>query len=95
EGYFTVNQTKGRQDKDLVADQGKPQQVQYKQNRCVIFDSALYHATNKVRFKKGFTNRRINLTFLAGFLKDTCAAAEARSQVGRAASKEHLSRSKQ
>jgi len=35
--------------------------VPYKQNRAVIFDSRLLHATDP-----GFRNRRINLTYLFG-----------------------------
>jgi hypothetical protein len=40
--------------------------VPHKQNRCVIFDSELYHWTGRVNFKRGYHNRRINLTFLYG-----------------------------
>ena len=40
--------------------------VPHKQNRCVIFDSELYHWTDRVNFKRGYHNRRINLTFLYG-----------------------------
>ena len=38
--------------------------VPHKANRCLIFESHLFHQTDTVRFKKGFTNRRINVTFL-------------------------------
>ncbi|CAE8621951.1 unnamed protein product, partial [Polarella glacialis] len=67
----------------------EPQVIPYKKNRCVIFDSALLHATNKVRFRKGIRNRRINLTFLAGLMRDTCEAVEERSKAGRAAAVMH------
>jgi len=40
--------------------------VQHKPNRAVIFDSALFHQTDKYRFKKGYKNGRINLTLLFG-----------------------------
>ncbi len=40
--------------------------VPYKGNRMVLFDSSLYHRTDKLRFKPGYANRRINLTFLFG-----------------------------
>ena len=40
--------------------------VQHKPNRAVIFDSALFHQTDKYRFKKGYENGRINLTLLFG-----------------------------
>ena len=40
--------------------------VPYKQNRAVIFDSHLLHHSGKIQFKKGYKNRRINLTLLFG-----------------------------
>ncbi|KAL7543289.1 hypothetical protein ACHAXR_012607 [Thalassiosira sp. AJA248-18] len=40
--------------------------VQHKPNRAVIFDSALFHQTDKYKFKKGYENGRINLTLLFG-----------------------------
>jgi len=41
--------------------------VPYRANRAVIFDSDLFHRTAGVRFKPGYANRRINVTFLYGF----------------------------
>ncbi|CAN0254180.1 unnamed protein product, partial [Pylaiella littoralis] len=38
--------------------------VPYRQNRVVVFDSRLLHASDKFRFREGYENRRINLTFL-------------------------------
>jgi hypothetical protein len=32
----------------------------------VIFDSSLFHATDEMRFKEGYLDRRINLTLLYG-----------------------------
>ena len=40
--------------------------VKHKANRAVIFDSALFHQTDKYKFKKGYKNGRINLTLLFG-----------------------------
>jgi len=40
--------------------------IPYKQNRAVIFDSFLFHKSDRSRFKQGYENRRINLTFLYG-----------------------------
>jgi hypothetical protein len=40
--------------------------IPYRLNRAVIFDSALFHQTDRFRFKKGYKNRRINLTLLYG-----------------------------
>ena len=38
--------------------------IPYKANRVVIFDSRMFHHTGPMNFKKGYKNRRINLTFL-------------------------------
>ena len=40
--------------------------IPHKPNRAVIFDSALFHQTDKYRFKKGYDKGRINLTLLFG-----------------------------
>jgi hypothetical protein len=32
----------------------------------VIFDSNLFHATDRIAFRPGYTNRRINITLLYG-----------------------------
>jgi tetratricopeptide (TPR) repeat protein len=40
--------------------------VPHRQNRAVIFDSDLFHATGKLCFKPGYENRRINITMLFG-----------------------------
>mmetsp|Transcript_15343 Transcript_15343/g.38557 ORF Transcript_15343/g.38557 Transcript_15343/m.38557 type:complete len:411 (+) Transcript_15343:161-1393(+) len=40
--------------------------IPYKENRLVMFDSALFHKTDSFQFKPGFLNRRINLTLLFG-----------------------------
>jgi len=40
--------------------------VPYRENRCVMFDSSLFHVTDTLRFKPGYANRRINVTLLYG-----------------------------
>ena len=40
--------------------------VPYRYNRAVIFRSDMFHATDNFKFKRGYKNRRINLTFLFG-----------------------------
>jgi len=40
--------------------------VPYRENRAVMFDSALFHHTDTYKFKEGYQNRRINLTILYG-----------------------------
>ena len=40
--------------------------IPYKENRIVIFDSALFHKSDDFKFKPGYENRRMNVTFLYG-----------------------------
>jgi len=40
--------------------------VPYRANRAVIFDSNLFHETDRMHFKPGYENRRINVTLLYG-----------------------------
>jgi len=40
--------------------------IPYRQNRAIIFNSDLFHATDAVSFKPGYENRRINITMLYG-----------------------------
>lgn len=42
--------------------------VPYRENRAVMFDSALFHHTDTFKFKDGYENRRINLTLLYGYM---------------------------
>jgi tetratricopeptide (TPR) repeat protein len=41
--------------------------IPYRANRAVIFDSDLFHETDTIRFRPGYENRRINVTFLYGW----------------------------
>jgi len=40
--------------------------VPYRQNRAVVFNSDLFHATDEFHFREGYENRRINITMLFG-----------------------------
>jgi hypothetical protein len=40
--------------------------IPYRSNRAIVFSSALFHETDRMHFKEGYTNRRINLTMLYG-----------------------------
>ena len=40
--------------------------VPHRANRAVIFDSDLFHKTDRIVFKEGYLNRRINITLLYG-----------------------------
>jgi hypothetical protein len=50
----------------LQTNGAKATHVPYRENRCVLFDSSLFHATDTCRFKPGYTNRRVNVTLLYG-----------------------------
>ena len=38
--------------------------IPYKENRAVIFNSKLFHATDDFEFDNSYENRRVNITFL-------------------------------
>jgi tetratricopeptide (TPR) repeat protein len=40
--------------------------IPYKQNRAVLFNSALFHETDKINFVDEYQGRRINITYLFG-----------------------------
>jgi len=40
--------------------------VPYIRNRAILFESTYFHKTDNFKFKKGYKNRRINVTFLFG-----------------------------
>ena len=44
----------------------KSMTVPHRANRAVIFDSDLFHETDRIAFKEGYLNRRINITMLYG-----------------------------
>jgi Tetratricopeptide repeat len=51
----------------FLAEQGaKPITVPHRTNRAVIFDSDLFHETDRILFREGYRNRRINITMLYG-----------------------------
>ena len=40
--------------------------VPYRENRAVVFDSNLFHKTDRIDFREGYEHRRINVTMLYG-----------------------------
>jgi tetratricopeptide (TPR) repeat protein len=53
--------------RDFLASTGaKPIVIPHRANRAVVFDSDLFHETDKIAFKDGYENRRINVTLLYG-----------------------------
>jgi Flp pilus assembly protein TadD len=53
--------------RDFLARSGAhPVKIPHRANRAVIFDSDLFHETDRIAFKDGYLNRRINITMLYG-----------------------------
>jgi len=53
--------------RDFLARSGaQPVRVPHRQNRMVVFNSDLFHETDKITFAEGYENRRINITLLYG-----------------------------
>jgi hypothetical protein len=50
----------------LASRSARTVRIPYKQNRAVIFNSDLFHATEAVRFRSDYPNHRINVTMLYG-----------------------------
>ena len=52
---------------DFLASSGAGSiRIPYRANRAVIFDSNLFHKTDRISFAQGYENRRINITLLYG-----------------------------
>ncbi|MEO8440915.1 MAG: hypothetical protein ABI547_00355, partial [Betaproteobacteria bacterium] len=64
--FEDYNGKSGKMAAFLEANKAKPQCVPYRENRCVIFDSTLFHTTDEIHFKPGYCNRRVNVTLLFG-----------------------------
>jgi Tfp pilus assembly protein PilF len=61
------NPNAGQNIRDFLAKSGaKSVTVPHRANRAVIFDSDLFHETDRITFKEGYLNRRINITMLYG-----------------------------
>jgi tetratricopeptide (TPR) repeat protein len=50
----------------LAREGAKAVTIPYRCNRAVVFSSSLFHETDRMHFKDGYTNRRINITMLYG-----------------------------
>ena len=55
----------------LEKNDSKAVYIPYKYNRCVLFDSNLFHKTADVNFNPGFDNKRTNVTMLFGQRENT------------------------
>ncbi|CAM9268601.1 unnamed protein product [Ectocarpus fasciculatus] len=65
-GFQEFNQEPEAIQAFLEANDAGNTSVPYRQNRALMFDSMLFHQSDPFRFKKGFKNRRLNLTLLFG-----------------------------
>jgi len=65
--FDEFNQDPGRIRTFLQSSGARPVTVPHRQNRVVIFNSDLFHKTDSYRFRTGYLNRRINVTFLYGY----------------------------
>ena len=52
--------------------------VPYRANRAVVFDSDLFHETDRIAFKEGYLNRRINITMLYGLREKSATGGAAK-----------------
>ncbi len=55
--------------KFLDEKKAKCENIPYKYNRAVLFNSGYFHETDKIDFKAGYESRRINITYLFGTRK--------------------------
>ncbi len=63
---YNSDKARGRIYEWLGAQGAKEIKIPYRANRAVVFNSDLFHETDDIAFKEGFTNRRINITLLYG-----------------------------
>jgi hypothetical protein len=64
--FGTYNGEAGPIREFLLHSKARSVTVPYRANRAVIFDSNLFHETDRMHFKPGYENRRINVTLLYG-----------------------------
>jgi tetratricopeptide (TPR) repeat protein len=65
--YNTYDPAQQRKIREFLAESGaRKTVVPHRQNRCVVFNSDLFHRTDDIRFRDGYEHRRINITMLYG-----------------------------
>ncbi len=64
--FEDYNGKSGKMTAFITENNARLRRVPYRENRCVLFDSKLFHTTDEIRFKPGYRNRRINVTLLFG-----------------------------
>ena len=65
--FETYNNDEAAMRRFLQDSGAKAVTIPYRANRAVIFDSDLLHQTDEIRFREGYENRRINVTYLYGW----------------------------
>jgi tetratricopeptide (TPR) repeat protein len=65
-GFAKFNKDRDAIARYLESSGSAPLRVPYRSNRAVVFDSDLFHASDRPRFREGYVNRRINITLLYG-----------------------------
>lgn len=66
-GFDKYNAAPGLEIMNFLGDDAlNPIRIPHRQNRAVIFDSRLFHETDRLNFREGLENRRINITMLFG-----------------------------
>ncbi len=65
-GFEEYNRSPEQARRFLDDEKAKAIVVPYRGNRAVIFNSNLFHETDRIAFRDGYENRRINITFLYG-----------------------------
>jgi len=65
-GFAKFNMDRAAIERHLASSGAVPLRVPYRSNRAVVFDSDLFHASDRPRFREGYVNRRINITLLYG-----------------------------
>lgn len=65
-GFNKFNLEPAAIERHLAAAGSSPLRFPYRANRAVIFDSDLFHASDRPRFREGYLNRRVNITLLYG-----------------------------
>ena len=64
--FETYNSNMEKIKEEILKSGDRKTVIPYKENRVVIFNSNLFHETDKILFKEGYENRRINVTMLFG-----------------------------
>jgi hypothetical protein len=64
--FKTYNQDTATMQALLQQEGARSIKIPYRENRVLIFNSDLFHATSPFKFRTGYENRRINITMLYG-----------------------------